>query len=398
MSHSHSHHHHDHSRQENKLALRYKEVQRVTLIGSAVDLSLGVAKILGGIYAQSQALIADGIHSMSDLATDIIVLYAAKHSHREADEDHPYGHGRIETLATVILGVALVGVAVGIGLDAIDRLFNTERLLTPTMLAVVIASISIVAKEFIYHYSMRIARKFRSEMLKANAWHSRSDAISSVIVVIGVLGSMAGLTYLDAIAAVGVAVMIAKIGWELVWSSLQELIDTSLDAERVEEIRNTILGVKGVNSLHVLRTRSMGGEALVDVHIQVNSNLSVSEGHHISETVRERVISEIDEVTDVMVHIDPEDDEVVAPSKHLPPRQDILKSLKASWSAIEGASLIRDEDITLHYLEGKIRIDLVLPLSLLENDPLSTRDRIAHRFGELAKQLDNVDAISVLYR
>jgi cation diffusion facilitator family transporter len=392
-------HSHTNSHQPgNHKDMRYKEVRKVTLIGSAVDLLLGVAKIVGGYVAQSQALIADGVHSLSDLATDIIVLYATKHSHREADEEHPYGHGRIETLATVVLGVSLVIVAIGITWDAVDRLFHTERLLQPTVLAIVIATISIISKEAIYHYSMTIARKFRSELLKANAWHSRSDAISSFIVVVGVAGSMAGLPYLDAIAAVGVSLMIAKIGWDLALNSLRELIDTSLQPERVDKIREAILGVQGVDSLHVLRTRTMGGEALVDVHIQVKPNLSVSEGHHISEQVRERVMGDVDEVSDVMVHIDPEDDEMVAPSKHLPLRRDALKQLKAGWSAIEGASLIRDEDITLHYLKGKLRIDLVLPVTLLENEPLATRDRIAKQFDELAGQLEDIDSIVVYYQ
>lgn len=389
---------HSHSQLGHSRELRYKEVRRVTLIGSAVDLSLGIAKIVGGYVATSQALIADGVHSLSDLATDIIVLYAAKHSHREADEEHPYGHGRIETLATVVLGVALVLVSIGIGIDAIDRLFNVERLMQPTVLALYIALVSVIAKEFIYHFSMRIARKYRSEMLKANAWHSRTDAISSIIVVIGVIGSMAGLNYLDAIAAVGVAMMIAKIGWDLTFQSLRELIDTGLDPERVELIRNTIMDVNGVQALHVLRTRRMGGEALVDVHIQVSPNLSVSEGHHISEQVRDQLVRGIDEVSDVMVHIDPEDDEQVASSVGLPLRRDVLKQLKAGWSAIEGASLIRDEDITLHYLAGKIRIDLVLPLTLLENGPLATRDRIMSQFDRLVTELPDIDEIIVYYR
>jgi len=392
VSHNHAHHHID------PKALRYKEIRNVTLVGSVVDLSLGVAKIIGGYAATSQALIADGIHSLSDLATDIIVLYAAKHSHREADAEHPYGHGRIETLATVILGAALVAVAVGIGMDAIDRLFHVERLLLPTVMALYIALVSVVAKEFIYHYSMRIARKFRSDMLKANAWHSRTDAISSVVVAIGVVGSMSGLEYLDTVAAVVVAVMIAKIGWDLVFQSLRELIDTGLEPERVELIRSKINEVHGVKALHVLRTRMMGADALVDVHIQVEPNLSVSEGHHISESVRERVMAEVEEVSDVMVHIDPEDDEIAAPGKHLPLRGDVLKQLKAAWSAIEGTSLIRDRDITLHYLEGKLRIDLVLPLTLLENEPLVTRDRIASQFDALASQLADIDAIVVYYQ
>lgn len=394
MGHSHSHH----VPHGNQHDVRYKEIRRITLIGSAVDLVLGVAKILGGVFANSQALIADGVHSLSDLATDAIVLYAMKHSAREADDAHPYGHGRIETLATVILGIALGGVAIGIALDAIDRLFHVERLLQPGMLALLIAIVSVVAKEVIYHYSMILARKYRSNLLKANAWHSRSDAISSIIVVVGVLGSMAGLTYLDAIAAVGVALMIAKIGWDLSIHSLRELIDTGLEPERVKEIRNTILGVDGVKSLHILRTRRMGGDALVDVHIQVEPRLSVSEGHHISETVRGRVIQEVDEVADVMVHIDPEDDEVVAMGMNLPLRQAILNKLKVAASGIEGMMTIRDRDITLHYLEGKVRIDLVLPFTLLENDAQASRDRIAAQFDQVADKIDDIEQIVIYYQ
>ena len=393
MGHSHSHNLATANTQEK----RRREIRKVTLVGSAVDLLLGIAKITGGMISSSQALIADGIHSLSDLATDVIVLYAMKHSAREADAEHPYGHGRIETLATVVLGISLLAVSVGIALDAIDRLFNTERLLNPGMLALFIAIISVLSKEAIYHYSMVIARKYRSNLLKANAWHSRSDSISSIIVVIGVLGSMAGLNYLDAIAAVGVAFMIAKIGWDLSLHSLRELIDTGLEPERVEAIRETILAVDGVQSLHVLRTRRMGSDALVDVHIQVNPRLSVSEGHHISETVRAQLIEQIDEVADVMVHIDPEDDEVVAKSMHLPLRQVILNRLKVEASAIQGMMTIRDEDITLHYLDGKIHINLVLPFTLLENEPVEARKRIATQFKDVADRIEDVESIQVSY-
>jgi len=259
---------------------RRHEIMRVTLVGSVFDLLLGISKIIGGFLSNSTALIADGVHSLSDLVTDFIVLYASSQAHREADAEHPYGHGRFETLATVVLGLALFGVAIGISWDAVSRLFHPEKLWQPGVLALVIAAISIVVKEALYHYSMTIAKKYRSNMLKANAWHSRSDAISSVIVVVGVAGSMAGLDYLDAIAAVGVALMIAKISWGLVWHSVRELIDTGLEPERVEAIRNSILNVDGVKALHILRTRRMGSDALVDVHIQVPPTISVSEGHH----------------------------------------------------------------------------------------------------------------------
>lgn len=397
MSHNHSHHTHSHV-SENIPAdsLRYKETVRVTLIGSAIDLALGVLKIVFGFAAQSQALIADGVHSLSDLATDAAVLYAAKHSHREADEDHPYGHGRIETVATVVLGIALIAVASGISYDAVQRLFHPETLLVPGIWAVYVALLSVVLKEWIYHYTMRVARKYKSKMLRANAWHSRSDAISSVIVVIGVAGSMAGLWYLDAIAAIVVGLMVAKIGFELAWDSLKELIDTSLEAEQVETIRQAILDVDGVNSLHILRTRQMGGDALVDVHIQVAPDISVSEGHFISETVRSRLIKNIDYVSDVMVHIDPEDDEKFPLNTRLPLRKEIEKKVRNACKSIDEASNI--EDIGLHYLEGKIQLDLFLPLSILHNAGPEKVSELKEKFRSALSSIDEIASVEVYFR
>ncbi|MDX1487790.1 MAG: cation diffusion facilitator family transporter, partial [Acidiferrobacterales bacterium] len=357
---------------------RVRDIYRVTLVGSAVDLALGVVKVAFGITAHSQALIADGVHSLSDLATDVLVLYAAKHGSREADEEHPYGHGRIETLATVGLGVALIATAVGISFDAARRLFRPELLLAPGAWALVIAALSIVLKEAIYHYTMRAARRYRSSMLRANAWHSRTDAFSSVIVVVGVAGTMAGLTYLDSIAAVGVALMIAKIGWDLGWQGARELVDTGLDPHRVETIRRTITSVHGVQALHMLRSRRMGGDALVDVHIQVDPTLSVSEGHQISETVRARLINEIEEVSDVMVHIDPEDDEAAVSTASLPLRDAVRRRLDERFADIEAAKRI--DRLTLHYYGGKLRVELLLPLDVLGNG--ATADALSRRFND----------------
>jgi cation diffusion facilitator family transporter len=280
-------HHHHHapvlSAEEDASGERYRATRNVTLVGSALDLTLGIAKIIVGTLAHSQALIADGIHSLSDLGTDFMVLYAARHAHRKPDREHPYGHGRIETAATVALGIALVAVAAGIAWDSLRRLFDPDLLLQPGPLALTVAIISVLSKEWIYHYTMRVARRLNSNMLKANAWHSRSDAISSVVVVIGIIGVMLGYPFLDAVAAVVVALLIAKIGWDLTWSSLRELIDTALDAEEVKRIRDSIMKVDGVRTLHMLRTRRSGGSAFVDVHILVDPQVSVSEGHQIGE-------------------------------------------------------------------------------------------------------------------
>jgi len=375
---------------------RTREITRVTLIGAVVDLILGVLKVVVGWLAQSQALIADGIHSFSDLATDAVVIYAARHSSQAADAEHPYGHGRFETMATVGLGGALIVVAIGIAIDAGIRLFNPDKLLQPGYWALVVAAISILGKEAIYHYSMTIARKYRSHMLKANAWHSRSDAISSLIVLLGVAGSMAGLNYLDAIAAIGVAYMIAKIGWDLAWHSIKELVDTALEPERQDAIHQAILSVDGVEALHILRTRRSGAEALVDVHIQVDPYLSVSEAHYVSERVRKKVITDVEEVNDVTVHIDPENDEKKPLNLNLPNRRALLLRLEKAWAEIEESRRIAHT--TLHYLDGGIQVELILPIDLALERDQNQREALRQRFARAARDVEGVESVRLLYR
>ena len=343
---------------------RYKDVRKVTLIGSALDFMLGIAKIAVGGLANSQALIADGIHSFSDLLTDFMVLYAAKHSHKAADEDHPYGHGRIETLATVSLGIVLIIIALGIAYSSIQRLSDPGILLDLSTLALLVALISVISKEWIYRYTIAAARRLRSDMLMANAWHSRSDAFSSIVVLLGIAGVMLGYPYLDAVAAVVVAAMIAKIGFDLVRSSTRELIDTALDSEKIKTIQKHIHAVSGVRSVHTLRSRKSAGDAFVDVHIQVDPRLSVSEGHQIGDAVRRRLMSHVDEVTDVTVHIDPENDETGSPCNDLPAREKVIAELKQRWPQLPAAAV---EAVTLHYLSGEIDVELDLPIEILQN-------------------------------
>ncbi len=373
---------------------RYFAMRRVTVIGGVVNLLLSGMKILLGYWGQSQALIADGVHSLSDLLTDVLVLMAARHSTRAADEEHPYGHGRIETAASVALGVFLLAVGVGIAWDAARRLATPELLWQPGWPALAGALMSIAAKEALYRYTVIVGERIRSDLLRANAWHHRTDAISSVVVVIGIGGAMAGMPYLDALAAIGVAAMIGKIGWDLAHRGFRELIDTALEPDKVDAIRQAILSVDGVQALHLLRTRRMGPEALVDVHIILaDPQMSVSEGHQISETVRFRIIKQFEEISEVMVHIDPEDDELAAPNRYLPLRSTVLERLNSLWATIDSAHQIRK--VNLHYLDGKLHVEIFLPLSALKGN--ADPDEVRRAFIQASKADKDVEEVSVYF-
>ena len=340
---------------------RARAVIRATLVGAASNLLLSVVKVLAGWFGHSQALVADGVHSLSDLISDALVWMAGRKAAQAPDEQHPYGHGRYETLATLALGMLLVLVAIGITWDAVERLFAPETLRHPELFTLVVALASIAVKEWLYWYTLLYARRVNSDMLRANAWHHRSDAISSIVVLIGIAGTLAGLPYLDAVASVVVAAMIAKIAWELGGDAMRELVDTGLDGERLETLRRTIMDVGGVRDIHMLRTRTLGGQASVDVHVLVDPFVSVSEGHLISVMVEQKLKREIDEVIDVTVHVDPEDDAAAPPTMNLPTRKGVLERLDRLWSDIpEVASRKR---VLLHYLNGRIEVDIFLPLA-----------------------------------
>ncbi len=342
------------------LAERLRVTRRVTLVGAVVNLVLSAIKIFLGVVGRSEALIADGVHSISDLLSDALVYIAAHQAGQQADAEHPYGHGRFETVATLALAIILLLVAVGIAWDALARMFSPARLMAPTDWALWGALLSIFCKEALYHYTANAARLVRSKMLRANAWHHRSDAVSSVVVLAGIAGTMAGLPYLDAVAAVLVGLMIAQIGWHLGWGAVQELVDAGLEKDRLAAIRSTILAVGGVRDLHTLRTRRLGGHACADVHVQVEPRLSVSEGHQIAVLVEQSLKREIDEIEDVTVHIDPEDDESAPRNLALPPRAEALRRLDAAWADVLPAA--RRFRVTFHYLNGRIDADVYLSL------------------------------------
>lgn len=283
--------------------------RRVTLVGAVTNVVLTAAKMVVGWLGNSQALVADGVHSLSDLMSDVLVLAAARMGSQHADINHPYGHARIETVATGVIGVLLLVVAIGFVVSAAGRLLAPDTVPTPSWITLWPALIAVVAKEALFHYTRRAARQVRSALVEANAWHHRSDALSSVVVIGGIIGALLGAPWLDTLAAILVAGMIGHMGWDFIWKSLQELVDTGLDEDEIRELRARIMAVDGVLSHHQLRTRRMGPRILVDVHIQVAGDSSLRTGHRIAQEVRRTLLEHDDDVRDVMVSVEPFDRE-----------------------------------------------------------------------------------------
>ncbi len=335
---------------------RFAAAQKSTWVSIGINLVLTVLQVVGGVFAHSQALVADGLHSLSDLLSDFLVLHANRHGNRHADDNHPYGHARFETAATLILGVFLAVLGVGLLVAAGIRLQHPEVLKAVNPLALAIAVVALLAKEGLFRYMLAVAKRVRSQMLVANAWHARSDAASSLVVIVGVLGNLLGYTFFDLLAAAVVGVMIAHMGGKLAFEALAELIDTGLEAEEVEAIGKTLRNTPGVCDLHDLRTRKMADNALVDAHVMVDPKISVSEGHYIAETARQAVLA-AHNVLDVMVHIDPEDDRKVKPNTHLPDRARLLEHMAQRL----GDSTVKECRVVLHYLDGKVDAEIYLP-------------------------------------
>lgn len=332
----------------------------VTLIGMALDLFLAGLKIIGGTLTQSFALVTDGIHSLTDAITDIFVLLVARFAHAAPDEEHPYGHGRFETLGTIGMGVVFFSTAAVLLYDSYQRLQNTEDLPVPAAAGLGIALLSIAGKEWIFHYTMRVAKRLNSNLLKANAWHSRSDAISSVAVLIGLIGAQQGYLWMDTLAAIFVACIIATIGWELCMDSLKELVDTSIPKQRRQQIQRCIMAVDGILGVTRLRSRSSGGKIILELQLLVNPRISVSEGHQLGEIVSRSLTGNFSDVGDVIVHIDPEthNHDKALHDMELLGRENVLESIKECWQDLLTEEQI--EEVSLHYLERGIEVDLTL--------------------------------------
>jgi cation diffusion facilitator family transporter len=289
---------------EHSTVERAAAASRSTWVSVGVNLVLAATQITVGILSRSQALVADGIHSLSDLVSDFVVLLASHHSRKDADEAHPYGHQRFETAASLVLGVILLAVGVGMLWSAFLKLEAPESVPQVHMAALWVASAALVAKELLFRYMLRVAKRVKSSLLVANAWHARSDAASSLVVAIGIIGNLAGYPILDPIAALIVGFMVARMGWGFGWDALHDLVDRSVDEQEVEAIRRSLAETPGVSGVHDVRTRKMGDMIVVDAHLEVDASISVEQGHDIAVQARHRVMQR-HRVLNLMTHLDP---------------------------------------------------------------------------------------------
>lgn len=346
---------------------RFREGQRITWVSVAVNIVLTTVQLVVGFIAHSQSLIADAMHTLSDIVSDAFVLFANRKGAEAADADHPYGHGRFETAASLVLGLLLAGTGAGILISAAGRLQDIGSAPPVGVAAMWAALFTLAAKESLFRYMLAKAERLRSPMLVANAWHARADALSSLVVAVGIGGALIGFNFADAVAAIIVGGMIVRAGFQFAWAAIRELIDTGLSIEEVEAIRATIGSTPGVLSMHELRTRRMAHQVLVDAHVQVNPRISVSEGHRVAESARQRVLDGHPEVLDVLVHVDAENDLLANAAVQLPGRNELLTHLRR----ILDTDPPEFERTILHYLGTRVEAEVFLPADYADEATLA---------------------------
>ena len=291
--------------------VREKEITRVTLVGSVVNLLLVALKAIAGIAGHSAAMVADAIHSLSDFLTDIVVIVFVGISARPQDEGHDYGHGKFETVATLFIGLALAAAAIGIVVSGATKLaawLQGEALPSPGRLALWAALASIVAKEILYRYTIFKGRKLNSKALEANAWHHRSDALSSIGAAIGIGGAIFlgdRWTVLDPLASIVVGAMLVKVAWDLLGPCFRELTDSSLPAETEQKMLSVIASVPGVSNPHDLRTRQIGSHVAAEVHILLPPDITLKEAHEVADEVERQFHANFGEESHLIVHMEP---------------------------------------------------------------------------------------------
>ncbi len=362
--------------------------RRVTLLGAVVDLGLALLKAFVGLVSGSAALLADAAHSLSDLASDVVTLVTLRAAARPADEDHPYGHGRYETVGTVVLALLLAGTAVGIAVDAWGRLDDAVE---PGSLALWAAAVSVVVKELLFHVSVRVGRRCASALLVANAWHHRTDALSSVAAFGGIAAARLGFPVLDPIAAIVVAALIGHVALRLFRDAGREVTESALSGDVMQRLETGIRALPGVVALHELRARRMGRNVLVDLHVEVKGSTTVSDGHQVAERVRKFVFDAYEPVSEVLVHIDPEPDEHLAAGQYLaPPRAEIealVREVAAELPAVRAVTHVQP-----HFLGRRTSVHVGIAL----DDGLRVREasgvaRDLRRRLEALEEIEHAD-------
>ena len=293
--------------------INYNHGKKVTIACIIGNFALSLLKLFAGILGRSQAMISDALHSASDIVSSLVILIGIRIAKKPVDKDHPYGHGKVEPIAAAFVGLSLVFAAVMI-LKGIVESIAAHTFSTPTVLALCAAVVSIVTKEAMYRLTFAAGKKINSESIMADAWHHRSDAFSSVATFIGIGGSMAGrwlgvsfLEYLDPIAGAAVACLIFKVAYDILRQSVKRLMDTSPDDETIGHIRDSALCVGGIIRIPHIKGRYVGPHLFVDMEIEVSAGITVEAGHQLADLARDAVISAVDDVYDVLVHVEPVD-------------------------------------------------------------------------------------------
>jgi cation diffusion facilitator family transporter len=333
---------------------RLRALNGVTVLGAVANLVLVVVKGGVGLVGGSSVLVADAVHSLSDLASDAVALFSLRIAAKPPDEDHPYGHGRYETLGMAVLAVVLLGAAVGIAWDAWGRFGRTDE---PAAIALWAAGLSIAVKEALFQVTLRVGQRHDSPLVMTNAWHHRSDALSSVAALAGIAGARMGFPILDPAAAVVVAALIAKMALSLMSDAIREFTDAALQRDMLRELGAGVRRLPGVVNLHELRARRMGARVLVDLHVEVDGSTTVSDGHQVAERVRQFVFREYAGISEVLVHIDPEPDEHMGPGDDLGrPRQEIESEVRRIAQGVDGVRAVTH--VFAHFLNRRVALQV----------------------------------------
>jgi cation diffusion facilitator family transporter len=353
-------------------------------LGACANLFLSLIKFTGGVFGNSIALVADAFHSLSDLITDVVVYFSHGVGQIPPDNNHPYGHGRAETIGTTVVGLLIIVTGLGVVFEAWDMMTQNIKK-TPSWLAAIIAILSVFIKEGLYRYTRKVGEALNSPSLTANAWHHRTDAISSVAAFIGILGAWNGIAIMDPLAGGLVGLMVCKVGYDFSREGFRDLMDTALSEKHTQRIFSILDEIPEVILYHNLRSRTIGGEILIDVHILVDPEMTVTEGHCVAEVVRKNIIKAFKNVQDVLVHVDGELDSEV---ENLYPltRKELIKITKPVFENIHGVN--SDPVIRTHHIKGDTLLDVFLQVE--DNEEMKG---IQKRINEVKSQLEAIPQI-----